>query len=39
VLLCSLTEQQRGLHRAYIHSPDVEDILSGRRQALAGINV
>jgi len=39
VLFCNLTEQQRDLYRAYIHSPDVEDILSGRRQALAGIDV
>eukprot|EP00775_Hariotina_reticulata_P009427 gene9427-9593_t len=39
VLFCNLTEQQRDLYRAYIHSPDVEDILCGRRQALAGIDV
>uniref|UniRef100_A0A383WQ39 Uncharacterized protein n=1 Tax=Tetradesmus obliquus TaxID=3088 RepID=A0A383WQ39_TETOB len=39
VLFCSLTQQQRDLYRAYINSSDVSEILSGHRQALAGIDV
>ncbi|KAF6256644.1 P-loop containing nucleoside triphosphate hydrolase protein [Scenedesmus sp. NREL 46B-D3] len=39
VLFCSLTEPQRDLYRAYIHSTDVAEILSNRRKALAGIDV
>ena len=39
VLFCPMTKDQREAYRAYVHSRDVEEILEGRREALAGIDV
>jgi len=39
VLFCPLTPVQRDAYRSYLASKDVEAILDGRREALAGIDV
>lgn len=39
VLFCRLSSEQRELYRAYLASKDVEAILAGDRNALAGIDV
>lgn len=39
VLFCRLSGEQRELYRAYLASKDVEAILAGDRNALAGIDV
>lgn len=39
VLFCRLSPEQRELYRAYLASKDVEAILAGDRNALAGIDV
>ncbi|KAK3256126.1 hypothetical protein CYMTET_34722 [Cymbomonas tetramitiformis] len=39
VLFCPLTREQRELYRSYIHSEDVEAILDGQRDVLAGIDI
>ncbi len=39
VLFCRLSVEQRELYRAYLASKDVEAILAGDRNALAGIDV
>jgi hypothetical protein len=39
VLFCKLTPEQRDVYRAYLASSDVEEIFSGRRQALQGIDI
>ena len=39
VLFCKLTVEQRDLYRAYLASKEVDAILAGDRNALAGIDV
>ena len=39
MLFCKLTGEQRDLYRAYLASKEVESILAGDRNALAGIDV
>lgn len=39
VLFCKLTAEQRDLYRAYLASKEVESILAGDRNALAGIDI
>uniref|UniRef100_A0A061RWX5 DNA excision repair protein ERCC-6 n=2 Tax=Tetraselmis sp. GSL018 TaxID=582737 RepID=A0A061RWX5_9CHLO len=39
VLFCSLTPEQRDAYRSYLASKDVEEILSGSRHVLQGIDI
>ncbi|CAI0386150.1 unnamed protein product [Linum tenue] len=39
VLFCSLTSEQRSVYRAFLASAEVEQILNGSRNSLAGIDV
>ncbi|CAN0886023.1 Protein CHROMATIN REMODELING 8 [Linum grandiflorum] len=39
VLFCSLTPEQRSVYRAFLASTEVEQILNGSRNSLAGIDV
>lgn len=39
VLFCTLTTHQRDLYKSFLASSDVSEILEGRRQALAGIDI
>ncbi|KAK9815514.1 hypothetical protein WJX72_004939 [[Myrmecia] bisecta] len=39
VLFCTLSKEQRDMYRAYLNSKEVEDILEGHRNALAGIDI